>query len=179
MSQFTNPAASTPAETAAYVQALLKLIGDRDPIEVLRATPLALERFLKDVPADVVTTPEAPGKWSIREVFQHLADSDLVGGFRLRMVLAHDRPGLAGYDQDLWADRLAYTDVDIRDALEQFTVLRRANMRLWERLTEEDLARVGLHAERGEESLEHIRRLYAAHDLLHLKQLERIRASLV
>lgn len=179
MSQFTNPAASTPAETAAYVRALLELIGDRDPIEVLRATPLALERFLKDVPADIVTKPEAAGKWSIREVFQHLADSDLVGGFRLRMVLAHDRPGLAGYDQDLWADRLAYTDVDIRDALEQFTVLRRANMRLWERLTEEDLARVGLHAERGEESLEHIRRLYAAHDLLHLKQLERIRASLV
>lgn len=178
MSQFTNPAASTPAETAAYVQALLNLIGDRDPVAVLRETPADLQRFLERTPKDIVTTPEAAGKWSIREVFQHLADSDLVGGFRLRMVLAHDRPSLAGYDQDLWADRLAYTDVDVRDALDQFTALRRANMRLWERLTEEDLTRVGLHAERGEESLEHIRRLYAAHDLLHLKQLERIRATL-
>lgn len=178
MSRFTNPASSTPAGTASYVAALLQLIGDRDPVAVLRATPVALQRFLQDVPADIVTKPEAPGKWSIREVVAHLADSDLVGGFRLRMVLAHDRPPLAGYDQDLWANRLAYTDVDVRDALEQFTALRRANMRLWERLTEEDLARVGLHAERGEESLEHIRRRYAAHDLLHLEQLERIRASL-
>lgn len=178
MSQFTNPASSTPAETAAYVGALLQLIGDRDPVTVLRETPAALQRFLKDVPADIVTKPEAAGKWSIREVFQHLADSDLVAGFRLRMVLAHDRPQLGGYDQDLWANRLAYQDVDIRDALEQFIVLRRANMRLWERLTEEDVARVGMHAERGEESLEHIRRLYAAHDLLHLTQLERIRAAL-
>ncbi len=178
MSIFTNPASSTPPETAAYVAALLQLIGDRDPVAVLRQTPVALQRFLETTPKDIVTKPEAPGTWSIREVFQHLADSDLVGGFRLRMVLAHDRPPLAGYDQDLWANRLAYQDVDVRDALEQFTVLRRANMRLWERLTEEDLARVGVHGERGEESLGHLRRLYAAHDLLHLRQLERIRAAL-
>jgi hypothetical protein len=107
------------------------------------------------------------------------ADSDLVGGFRLRMVLAHDRPAIAGYDQDLWASRLGYRDVDAHDALEQFAALRAANLRLWERLTPADLARVGMHAERGEESLEHMRRLYAAHDLLHLRQLERIREALM
>ena len=62
----------------------------------------------------------------------------------------------------------------------QFEVAQEmANVRLWERLTPADLARVGLHAERGEESLEHMRRLYAAHDLLHLRQLERIRAALM
>jgi hypothetical protein len=115
----------------------------------------------------------------MREVVQHLADSELVGGFRLRLVLAQDRPPLTGYDQDLWADRLRYRDVDVRDALEQFTVLRKANLRLWEGLRAEDLPRVGLHSERGEESLEHLRRLYAAHDLLHLRQLDRIRAALV
>jgi hypothetical protein len=36
---------------------------------------------------------------------------------------------------------------------------------------------VGVHAERGEESLEHLVRLYAGHDLLHLRQIERIRAA--
>ena len=177
MSIYTNPASSSPPETVAYVAALLGLIGEKDPVTVLRETPAALQRFLDTVPGDVVTKPEAPGKWSITQVVQHLADSDLVGGFRLRMVLAHDRPPLVGYDQDLWANRLGYRDVEIYDALEQFTVLRRANLRLWENLSPADLARVGMHAERGEESLEHIRRLYAAHDLLHLNQLERIRAS--
>jgi hypothetical protein len=179
MSQFTNPAASTPAETAAYVTALLGLIGDKDPVAVLHETPAKLQRFLATVPDEIATRPEAPGKWSIRQVIQHLADSDLVGGFRLRMVLAHDRPPLAGYDQDLWADRLGYADVDVHDALDQFIALRRANMRLWAHLSPTDLARIGMHAERGEESLEHIRRLYAAHDLLHLNQLDRIRASLL
>ena len=179
MSVFTNPASSTPADTARYVSALLDLLGNEDPVEVLRRGPVTLNAFLDTIPASVVTIPEAPGKWSIRDVVQHLADSELVGGFRLRLVLAQDRPPLTGYDQDLWADRLRYDEVDVRDALQQFTVLRRANLRLWERLGPSDLTRIGLHSERGEESLEHLRRLYAGHDLLHLRQLERIRTALL
>ena len=178
MSIFTNPASSTPADIAAYVAGLLNLLGDNDPVTILRQTPAALESFLDTVPARAVASPEAPGKWSIVEVVQHLADSELVGGFRLRMIMAHDRPRLMGYDQDLWASRLRYRDVDVRDAFEQFTALRRANMRIWQDLGPTDLARVGIHGERGEESLEHMRRLYAGHDLLHVQQLERIRASL-
>ena len=90
--------------------------------------------------------------------------------------MAHDRPVLTGYDQDLWASRLRYRDVDIRAAVDQFAALRRANVRIWEDLGPTDLVRVGVHGERGEETLEHMRRLHAGHDLLHLQQLERIRA---
>jgi len=36
-----------------------------------------------------------------------------------------------------------------------------------------------VHAERGEESVEHMIRLYAGHDLLHLQQLARIRRTVV
>ena len=178
MSIYTNSASSTPAETAAYVGALLGLLADQDPVAVLRKTPSVLEKFLETVPAQILTVPEAPGKWAIRDVMAHLADSELVGGVRLRMVLAHDRPTIIGYDQDLWADRLRYREVDVRDAFEQFNMLRRRNMRLWENLGPADLTRVGLHNERGEESLEHMRKLYAAHDVLHLRQLERIRTLL-
>ena len=178
MSVYTNSASSTPAETAAYVDALLGLLADQDPVEVLRRTPSALEQFLATVPAQILTVPEAPGKWAIRDVMAHLTDSELVGGVRLRMVLAHDRPTIIGYDQDRWADRLRYREVDVRDALEQFTVLRRRNMRLWQDLSPADLARVGVHNERGEESLGHMRKLYAGHDVLHLRQLERIRTAL-
>jgi hypothetical protein len=179
MSIFSNPASSTPADTAAYVAGLLNLLADDDPVIILRQTPAALQRFLDTVPSQIVASSETLGKWSIREVVQHLADSELVGGFRLRMVLAHDRPSLMPYDQDLWASRLRYRDVEVRDALEQFTALRRANVRMWQHLSPADLVRVGIHGERGEESLEHMRRLSAGHDLLHLRQLERIRSALL
>ena len=176
MSIFSNPASSTSTDIAAYVAGLLHLLGDNDPVTILRQTPAALQRFLDAVPAEIASRPEASGKWSIRDVVQHLADSELVSGFRLRMVMAHDRPVLTGYDQDLWASRLRYRDVDIRAAVDQFAALRRANVRIWEDLGPTDLVRVGVHGERGEETLEHMRRLHAGHDLLHLQQLERIRA---
>ena len=62
MSIYTNSASSTPDETAAYVAGLLGLLGEQDPVEVLRKTPSALEQFLDTVPAQILTVPEAPGK---------------------------------------------------------------------------------------------------------------------
>jgi hypothetical protein len=95
----------------------------------------------------------------------------------MRLILAQDRPPLTGYDQDLWADRLHYADADPAHALDTLRVLRRGNLALIERATPEDLARVGVHAERGEESAGYLIGLYAGHDLLHLRQLERIRET--
>lgn len=174
MSVFTNPAGAAREQAAAYVTAVLGLLGDQDPLDVLRATPGRLERVLADTPADVLARPEARGKWSMGEVLAHLADSDLVWGWRLRLILAQDRPALTGYDQDAWARRLGYAEIPPADSVAMFGVLRRANLRLVERASPADLQRIGLHVERGEESLAHQLRLYAGHDLLHLNQLARI-----
>jgi hypothetical protein len=178
MSVFTNTASRSVEEAKAYVTALIELLGDRDPLEVLRATEPALRERVADLTNAHTGRPEAPGKWSIRQVIQHLADSDLVWGWRVRLVLAQDRPPLTGYDQDRWAERLRYQDSRVTDALDEFGVLRRSNVRLIERATPEDLARVGVHAERGEESVSRMIQLYAGHDLLHLRQIDRIRTAL-
>ncbi len=177
MSVFTNSASSTPDEIKAYVSAVLGLIEGRDPLDVLRATPSLFNAALDQLGSADVRRPEAPGKWSVNEVLQHMADSELVFGWRIRLLLAHDRPAITGYDQDRWAERLRYAEGDPRDAMERFTVLRRANLRLLERASPDDLTRVGVHAERGEETLAHIIRLYAGHDLLHVRQIDRIRRT--
>lgn len=177
MSVFTNPAGRAPEQAAQYVAAILGLLGDRRPLDVLSQTTVALRQIVAEVPANEIIQPEAAGKWSIREVLQHLADSELVWGYRLRMTLAQDRPPLTGYDQDEWASRLRYRDADPKRALEQFAVLRESNLALLRAATDADLERVAVHAERGEESIAHMMRLYAGHDLLHLAQIARIRRA--
>lgn len=177
MSVFTNPAGGATEHARAYVAAILELLGDKDPLAVLRETPNALARFVETTPSELTTGAEAPGKWSMAQVLAHLADSDLVWGWRLRLILSQHRPTLTGYDQDAWADRLGYVDIDPKDSLMTFTILRRGNLRQIDRATAEDLDRVGVHIERGEESLRHQLKLYAGHDLLHLNQLERIRKA--
>lgn len=175
MSVFTNPASGSAEHGRAYTEAILGLLGSSDPLPVLRATGDALRRSVADMSDDEMSVPEAPGKWSVRHVLRHLADSDLVWAWRLRLVLAQDRPPLTGYDQDAWAARLHYQDAPPAESIEEFAIVRRGNLRLLEHATPADLGRAGVHAERGEESLAHMMRLYAGHDLLHIRQIERIR----
>lgn len=174
MSVFTNTAGANPEHVSVYVAALLELLGDRDPREVLGETAAQLRARTASLPHEVVSRPEAPGKWSAVAVIQHLADAELIWGWRSRLVLAHDKPVVTPYDQDLWADRLHYKSAKLTESLEQFTVLRQINLRLIDRLSNDELQRTGLHPERGEESIGRMIRLAAAHDLMHLRQIDRI-----
>jgi DinB superfamily len=174
MSDLSNPSVGAVNAGAAYTRAILEILGERNPLRVVQATTARLDKLVSGLSSEVAARPEAPGKWSVVAVVQHLADSEIAWSWRLRLILAEERPPLTGYDQDLWAERLRYAEARIEDALELFAAARRANLRLLAGLEPEDWKRVGVHAERGEESVEHILRLYAGHDLAHLRQIERI-----
>ena len=174
MSVFTNPSSAASEDADRYIAAVLGLLGDRDPLDFLRTTSDWLDRTVKRLSREELGAAEGDGKWSVREVVQHLSDSELVQGYRLRMVLAEDRPQLTGFDQDLWAARLHYERSDVQHALEQFRLLRRANLSLADGASDEELQRVGVHAERGEHTLEQMISLWAGHDLVHVRQIERI-----
>ena len=174
---FSNPAGNAAAAAAGYVRALLDVLGNRPPLEVLNELVPWLAERTHGLDEATLRRPEAPGKWSIIQVVQHLADSELVFGFRLRMVLTEDRPHLQGYDQDRWARDLGYQDVPLDLALRQLRGLRIPNLRLARALSPQQLERVGLHSERGPESAAHLLKLMAAHDLVHRRQIERIHAG--
>ncbi len=174
MTIFTNPADAAADAAEAYVEAVLDMLGARDPMAVLDETPDAAAALIRDVPSDRLREPEAPGRWSVGEVLAHLADSELVWSARLRFVLGQDRPELTGYDQDEWARRLGYADLEPAESLDRFRRLRRWNLELLGPLPDSRLDRIGIHVERGEESVRHMLRLYAGHDLVHLAQIRRI-----
>jgi hypothetical protein len=173
---FSNPAGNAAAAAGTYVRALLDLLGTRDPLEVMAGLLPWLEARLRGIAEPVLRHPEAPGKWSVVQVIQHLADSDLVAGYRTRIILTQDQPLLPGYDQDRWATEFRYEHTPLALALDQLRGLRAANLHLWKQLTPRQLERVGVHAERGPESAGHLIRLMGAHDLVHRRQIERILA---
>lgn len=171
---FSNPAGGAVAGATAYVRALLDLLGAREPLEVLPELMPWLDRRLAGVPEARLRRPEAPGKWSVAAIVQHLADSELILAVRARLILSEERPPIQGFDQDLWAERFRYDEASIDLALAQLRGLRGANLALWRRLGPADLAREMIHSERGPESLGHLLRLMAAHDLVHRRQIERV-----
>ncbi len=174
---FSNPAGSAAASARTYVRALLEVLGERDPVAVLAELDQWLDRRVDGTPESALARPEAPGKWSAADVVQHLADSELVLGYRMRMILTEDRPPIQGYDQDRWAATMDYPSIPLAESRAQLGTLRRANLRVLRRLGPGELARVGVHSERGAESLEHLIKLMGAHDLVHRRQIDRVLAA--
>jgi hypothetical protein len=148
---------------------------DGGPIEeTLALTPAALAEALAAIGDDNLGTPPAPGKWSPAEIVCHLADCELVFGFRLRQTLAEDNPELQPFDQDKWAR--TYRGTSAGHALEVFAALRGWNLRLLEEALPAAAARPAYHPERGAMTFQTIVETMAGHDLNHLGQLRRLAA---
>jgi DinB superfamily len=164
------------AQAKAYQASLLAALGDDDPAEVQSVGPVHARALVAEAGLDLRTRPE-PREWSVLLCLAHIADAELVMAGRYRWVLAHDRPELIGYDQDLWVDNL-HTDDDDPDALlAQYALLRAGNVALWRGSSALDRARVAVHRERGEESYDLMFRMLAGHDRIHLAQARRALAA--
>ena len=160
-----------------YSQRILNHAGSQDPLRVLAATPKKLSALLRGLKPAARRKRPAPGKWSIGEIVAHLSEVELVVGWRIRLILEKSGSPIQAMDQDVWARNSRYEKMDIQLALEAFRAQRAVNLRLLKLLTPEMKERYGIHSERGKESVAHIARLYAGHDLNHLGQIDRIREA--
>ena len=163
-------------ETAAqYAQRLRTFIGSKDPMQSLREAPAVLKQLVEAAADELTKTPPAPGKWSIREIMAHLADSELVTGYRYRSILgADDGSPVPAYDQNRWAEAGNYNEIPVANSLASFTALRQTNLRLLESLPASAWDKYGVHAERGRESIRDLVQLAAGHDLNHIAQIRNI-----
>ncbi len=95
-------------------------------------------------------------------------------GFRLRLILASNGTPIQAFDQDAWADTFNYNRRDPKTSLETFRALRENNLRLLSSVPRSLWKNYGQHQERGQESVDHIVRMMAGHDLNHILQIEKI-----
>jgi len=155
-----------------YILRILSNLEGRDPLKVQAATPAKLERLIQGKTAARLRKRPAPGKWSVGEILAHLADTELVCGWRMRQTLGAPGTLLQAYDQDSWAAACHYDRHEPAKSLETFRALREANLALLKVLAPDQWKLYGIHAERGPETIEHVVRMVAGHDLNHIKQVE-------
>lgn len=162
-------------ETAQeYKQRIFGYLAEQDPLKIQSATSKKLVRLLARASASKLRKPPAPGKWSVSEIVAHLADVEIVVGYRIRTILGAPGTNIQAFDQDKWAQAMSYGKTDARRSIERFAAFRKANLDLLKSLSPAQWKYHGMHAERGEESIETIARLSAGHDINHLRQIEKI-----
>ena len=172
-----TPALGDTDAWLAFTARVTALVGDADPLAILAETVTDLRALVGSVPRHALDHTERPGGWSVVGVVEHLADAELVFGYRLRQVLTLERPVLESFDQDRWAALGAYNAGDVTAALATFAALRDRHLRLWARVSGATWDRVGIHGDRGPESLREMVRIIAGHDLAHRRQIARILAQ--
>jgi hypothetical protein len=165
-----------PETAQQYIQRMLGHVQGCDPLKLQAATAKKLERLVKGVPVSKLRKRPAPDKWSVAEIVAHLADTEIVGSWRIRSILGAPGTPIQAFDQDVWVVAGHYAKREPRKCIEQFRVVREANLALFKSLSPEQRKHHGMHSERGQETVEHIVRLFAGHDLNHLQQIERILA---
>jgi hypothetical protein len=162
-------------ETAQqYTQRVTGYVEGKRPLAVQAATAKRLERIIKGLPTAKLRKRPAPGKWSVSEILAHLADTEIIVAVRMRLILAAPGTPIAAVDQDSWVASGHYEKRDPRKSVEQFRVVREANLGLLKSLTPQQWKHHGMHSERGQETIERIVLMYAGHDVNHLRQIERI-----
>jgi uncharacterized damage-inducible protein DinB len=143
----------------------------------LKKGPKRVRKLWKDESKKRLRRQPATGSWSVHQVVAHLCDAEVMFGARLRFIAAMDRPGIAGWDENLFAARLPHEAASTAELHEGWAALRAMNLALLERLAPEAWSRVGVHSERGDESLSKLVHLHAAHDLVHEAQIKRALAA--
>jgi hypothetical protein len=135
-------------------------------------------RSLEGFPEGALSAHPLPGKWSAREIVQHLADSEMNSAVRLRKLLTEESPRIQGYDQEDYARRLRYNERDIAPALDALRGARATTAQLLDSMGEDDWAREGTHTESGRYTAEDWLRIYADHAHNHAAQIRRLREAI-
>src|SRR5262245_13804302 len=147
-------------------------LGNREALEALADTPQRIRAIVERWTDADFERSYAPGKWSIRKVLIHLAQTELALPTRARFALSQQGYAAQSFDQDDWMPIDDKTDA--RTALDAYTTLRRFNLAMFRSLTPGQRERTFSHPEYGSLTVWWIANQMAGHDIHHLRQIESI-----
>ncbi|HEY4612610.1 MAG TPA: DinB family protein [Bacteroidota bacterium] len=160
--------------TQQYIARITGYVVGKDHLKVLQVTSKKLAGLVKKATKKKLTQRPAPDKWSIAEILAHLAESEIVFAFRLRLVLGASGAQIQAFDQNVWQDNAGYLNKDAQEALRLFESIRASNIALLKSLSKAQWENYGMHQERGKETVSRIVEMFAGHDINHTLQVEGI-----
>jgi len=132
------------------------------------------DQALARVPADLLDRAPSPGKWTIRQIAAHLADTELVAATRMRFLAAEPGCELPGFNQDTWANTLGYAEQTPEQARALIRAVRQSTAAMLRTLPESAWAHTGNHSKRGTVTLLSEVEVYAKHAEHHAQQIREV-----
>src|SRR5215469_953690 len=145
-------------------------------IEAAEKSPKEIAAAVSALPPDVLRYKPSPDKWSILEILGHLADIEIVYAYRLRQMLADEKPVIAPMDQDAWARNLGYTEIAAPELVALYGLNRHHTLRLLQGLKPADLEKSAFHPELQKQvTVARLVEQMSGHGANHLAQIEKLK----
>lgn len=133
-----------PGEYAAYASMYVDLTPDDGPILIfLERNAEILANLYRSLPEERLLYRYAPGKWTMKEILNHLIDDERIYAYRALRFARNDRAELPGFDQDLYATESRANERELDDLLDEYAEVRRSSIALFNAFSDEMLLRRG------------------------------------
>ncbi len=134
----------TPNEYASYYKSYIDQVSEEyEMIEELEISVHRLIKFVQDIPMDKFDYRYAEGKWTIKDILQHLIDAERIFSYRALCFARNDQSKLPGFEENDYVDQAHANQRSIQDLLTELAVVRQATLSLFKSFSEEDVKRIG------------------------------------
>jgi len=156
-------------EYAPYFEQYMQLsaLKDKTIIESLESAQDEFESVLRNLPDSKHSYSYASGKWTLKELIQHVIDTERVFCYRALSFARNDQTALPGFDQDVFVDNDTANERDYYDLLDEMKVLRKSSIQLFKSFSKEALLRIGV-ASNNKMSVRALGYLFSGHQIHHI-----------
>lgn len=160
-------------EYAPYFDQYLKLVAvvEKSIVENLESSQNEFDTLLTDLPKNKQEFSYEEGKWSIKEVVQHIIDTERIFNYRALCFARNDKTNLPGFDQDIFVNNDNANDRDFAEMLEEMQTLRKSTIQLYKSFSKEALLRIGVASE-NKMSVRALGYLFSGHQKHHVNILK-------
>ncbi|HLF53291.1 DinB family protein [Flavobacterium sp.] len=158
-------------EYATYYTGYIQALENVELIEELEICVHEFIKFVQNIPMDKFDYRYAEGKWTIKDIIQHLIDAERIFSYRALRISRNDKTPLPGFDENFYVDNTNANDRSIQDLLTELAVVRQSTLSLYKSFTQEQLARLGTASDK-EVSVRAIGFIIIGHQKHHQKIFE-------
>jgi hypothetical protein len=161
-----------PGEYAPYTIAYMDTVpNDGLLLNHLKDSESVISDYLRSLPQEKLTTPHAPGEWTVQEVLAHMIDTERIFAYRALRIARKDYTDLPGFEQDDYVPYSGANNRNLDDMLEEFSAVRAATLTLLNSFDDAAWERVG-SASKHALSVRAAGYIIAGHALYHLNSMK-------
>lgn len=130
-------------EYAAFYAPYIQALGEVDLIEELEISLHAFIKFVQNIPMDKFDYRYAEGKWDIKEIIQHVIDTERIFAYRALRISRNDQTPLPGFDENAYVDNTEASKRSIQELLTELSAVRHSNLLFFKSLSSDQFQRMG------------------------------------